>query len=183
MTNILIGIDEVGRGCLAGPLYAAAVILQSPIIGLKDSKLLSRLQREKLFDQIIDEALFVGIGFADSVYIDEYGLTKANRYAMEQTLNGLDITYDHLIVDGNHNFLSHLPRSKAVIKADQKYPCVSAASIIAKVTRDRIMYLNDKKYPGYNFITNVGYPTPEHYQAISELGLTPLHRRSFKLFR
>jgi ribonuclease HII len=183
LTEILLGIDEVGRGCLAGPLCAAAVILKSPIDGLKDSKLLSRLQRERLFDLIRENSIFIGIGFASSAYIDKYGLTKANQFAMEQSIQDLSLDYDQIIIDGNYNFLKHIPNSKAIIKADQKYPCVSAASIIAKVTRDRMMYQYDVKYPGYNFLSNVGYPTKDHYSAIAELGITPIHRVSFKLFR
>jgi ribonuclease HII len=181
LNKIILGVDEVGRGCIAGPLYAAAVILNNPIEGIKDSKLLSKKQREKLFDQIIADALFVGIGFADSIYIDRYGLTMANRHAMEEAIKDLDLKYDQLIVDGNYNYLKDFPKSEAVIKADQKYPSVSAASIIAKVTRDRLMEDNDKQYPGYNFVSNVGYPTKEHYLAISKIGITPIHRMSFRL--
>ena len=183
MAKILLGLDEVGRGCLAGPLYAAAVILRSPVVGLKDSKLLSKKQREELFDKIIENAEYAGIGYADSSFIDKHGLTRANQYAMEQALLNMPVKYDQIIIDGNYNYLEHLPRSEAIIKADQKYQCVSAASIIAKVTRDRIMYEYDKIYPGYNFLTNVGYPTKQHYQAIVALGTTPIHRSSFKLFR
>ena len=183
MTKILLGIDEVGRGSLAGPLYAAAVILKSPIVGLKDSKLLSIKQRQNLFDQIIDNALFVWIGYADASYIDEFGLTRANGYAMEQAMKGLSITYDEIIIDGNYNYLINVPNVKTVIKADQIYPAVSAASIIAKVSRDQIMYEFDEQYPGYGFKTNVGYPTKAHYLAIGKLGITPIHRKSYKLFR
>lgn len=183
MTKIILGIDEVGRGSLAGPLYASAVILKSPILGLKDSKLLSREQRENLFDLIIDNAVFVGIGFAESSYIDEFGLTRANAFAMEQAIKDLNVNYDEIIIDGNYNYLCKLPNVKTIIKADQIYPSVSAASIIAKVTRDRLMYEFDDKYPGYGFGTNVGYGTKAHYLAIEKLGVTPIHRRSYKLFR
>ncbi len=183
MIKILVGIDEVGRGSLAGPLYSAAVILKSPISGLRDSKLLSKNQREKLFDQIVAKAEYIGIGHADPSFIDKYGLTRANQFAMEQACSNIQKPYDRLIIDGNFNYLEHLPKSEAIIKADQKFDCVSAASIIAKVTRDRIMYQYDEQYPGYNFISNVGYPTKEHYLAIASLGITPIHRASFKLFR
>lgn len=183
MKTVILGIDEVGRGSLAGPLYAAAVILKSPIIGLKDSKLLSKNQRQKLYEQIIDNSLFVGIGFADPEYIDKFGLTKANAYAMEQAIKGINIKYDKIIIDGNYNYLSHLDKVEAIIKADQKYPAVSAASIIAKVTRDSLMYKYDIQYPGYSFKSNVGYPTKQHYLAIQKLGTTPIHRKSYKLFR
>ncbi|HUY52983.1 MAG TPA: ribonuclease HII [Candidatus Dormibacteraeota bacterium] len=183
MTEILLGIDEVGRGSIAGPLYSAAVILKSPIAGLKDSKLLSRHQRESLFDKIVANAEDIGIGYADPLFIDEFGLTKANQFAMEQACNNIQVSYDRIIIDGNFNYLKQLPKSEAIIKADQKYNCVSAASIIAKVTRDRVMYRYDEQYPGYNFISNVGYPTKEHYLAIAKLGITPIHRVSFKLFR
>lgn len=183
MTKILLGIDEVGRGSLAGPLYAAAVILKYPIEGLKDSKLLSRTQREKLFDQIYVNSLFVGVGFADNAYIDKYGLTEANQYAMEQSIADLSVDYDRLIIDGKFNFLKTTAKSEAIVKADRKYACVSAASIVAKVTRDRLMGQYEKQYQGYNFISNVGYGTKEHYLAIAKLGITPIHRQSFKLFR
>jgi ribonuclease HII len=183
LTEILLGLDEVGRGSLAGPLCSAAVILKSPIKGLKDSKLLSRAKREKLFDEIIANSDYIGIGYADALFIDKYGLTKANQHAMEQSLTAISIKYDRLIIDGNFNYLKQIPKAVAIIKADQKYGCVSAASIIAKVTRDRIMFQYDKQYPGYNFISNVGYPTKEHYRAIEKLGVTPIHRLSFSLFR
>jgi len=183
LTKIILGIDEVGRGSLAGPLYAAAVILKSPILGLKDSKLLSKKQREDLFELIIENALFVGIGYADAVYIDEFGLTRANAYAMEQAIKDLNVSYDEIIIDGNYNYLSKIPNVKTAIKADQIYPTVSAASIIAKVSRDKLMYEFDNKYPGYGFSTNVGYGTQAHYLAIKNLGVTPIHRQSYKLFR
>jgi len=183
LTKILLGIDEVGRGSLAGPLYAAAVILKYPIEGLKDSKLLSRSQREELFDKIYSSSLFVGVGFADNAYIDKYGLTKANQYAMERSIVGLSLDYDRLIIDGKFNYLKNIAKSEAIVKADQKYACVSAASIVAKVTRDRLMSKYKKQYPGYNFSSNVGYGTKQHYQAIAKLGITPIHRQSFKLFR
>jgi ribonuclease HII len=174
LTKIILGIDEVGRGSLAGPLYAAAVILKSPILGLKDSKLLSRKQRENLFKLIINRATFVGIGYAEAAYIDEFGLTRANAYAMEQAIKGLNIRYDEIIIDGNYNYLDKIPNVKTVIKADQTYPTVGAASIIAKVTRDKLMYEFDNKYPGYGFSTNVGYGTKAHYLAIKNLGVTPI---------
>lgn len=183
MRKVILGIDEVGRGSLAGPLYAAAVILKSPIIGLKDSKLLTKKQRLNLFNLIIDQAVFVGIGFAEPKYIDKFGLTKANSYAMEQAIKDLDVNYDEIIIDGNYNYLANLPKVKTIVKADQKCPAVSAASIVAKVTRDRIMYKFDKKHPGYGFMTNVGYLTKAHYLALQKLGITPIHRKSYKLFR
>ena len=136
-----------------------------------------------LFDKIVANAEDIGIGYADPLFIDEFGLTKANQFAMEQACNNIQVSYDRIIIDGNFNYLKQLPKSEAIIKADQKYNCVSAASIIAKVTRDRVMYRYDEQYPGYNFISNVGYPTKEHYLAIAKLGITPIHRVSFKLFR
>lgn len=182
MNEILLGVDEVGRGCIAGPLYAAAVILKHPIDGLKDSKLLSKKQRDIFFDLILANALYVDIGFVDSLYIDKYGLTQANRSAMLGAVKKLKLKYDKLIVDGKYNFLKDLPKSEAIVKADQKYQCVSAASVIAKVTRDRQMKIYGTVYPGYNFSSNMGYPTKEHYDAISKLGITPIHRTSFRLF-
>ncbi len=183
MAKIILGIDEVGRGSIAGPLYAAAVILKSPIDGLKDSKLLSRIQRQTLFGLIHENALFVGVGYADPEYIDKFGLTRANSYAMEQAIKSLDVNYDEIIIDGNYNYLINMSKVRTIIKADQTYPPVSSASIIAKVSRDLVMQEFDKQYPGYGFNTNVGYPTKPHYLAIKKLGITPIHRKSYKLFR
>ena len=134
---ITVGIDEVGRGCWAGPLVAGAVALAKPIDGLKDSKKLSKTQREKLAIIIEEEALAFGLGWVDAATIDEVGLTEAHRLAMADALGQIIIDYDEVIIDGHLNYLADLPKTSSLIKADDSVPAVSAASIIAKVARDK----------------------------------------------
>src|SRR4051812_33535867 len=133
---IIVGIDEVGRGCWAGPLVAGAVVLRRPIEGLTDFKLLKKKQREKLAAIIKQEAWAVGLGWVEPAFIDEFGLTAAVRSAMEQALEQISAEYDEIIIDGQLSFLSDYPKTRAVIKADLTIPSVSAASIVAKVARD-----------------------------------------------
>jgi ribonuclease HII len=178
----LVGIDEAGRGPLAGPIFAAAVILDEAIDGVTDSKLLSKKKRELLFDLIYQKAIAVGVGYADNDFIDIYGLTKATSFAMEMALNMIKDNYDEIIIDGNYDYLPNKNNVKTVIKADLYYPCVSAASIIAKVSRDRVMGKYHKQYPEYSFDIHSGYPTKLHRLAISKYGPSPIHRKTFKLF-
>ncbi len=175
-----MGIDEVGRGCWAGPVVAGAVLLGKPIAGLKDSKLLTKLARERLDAQIRVAATVFGIGWATSQEVDEHGLTEAVRLAMVRAFAAITAPYKRLIVDGNHNFLADVAGSETLIGADNLVPAVSAASIIAKVARDRYMSEMSTKFPGYAFERHVGYGTAAHRQAINKLGLCELHRRSFK---
>jgi len=177
---MVVGIDEVGRGCWAGPLVAGAVLLNQPIKGLKDSKKLSRLQREKLDAEIRISAEAFGLGWVSAEEIDEVGLTEAVRLAMERALAEINANYDQLIIDGNYNFFPDSPKSSAVIGADNTVPAVSAASIIAKVARDRYMVQAALKFPGYGFEKHVGYGTALHRLALDNQGLTELHRRCFK---
>ncbi|HTH72074.1 MAG TPA: ribonuclease HII [Candidatus Pristimantibacillus sp.] len=177
---MLVGLDEVGRGCWAGPLVAGAVVLGSPIAGLKDSKKLSRAQREKLDAEIRVSALGFGLGWVSPEELDRVGLTEAVRLAMERALAEVAEVYDEIIIDGNLNFFSKDPRSRAVIGADNSVPEVSAASIIAKVARDRYMAEMSVRFPGYGFDKHVGYGTAAHQSALETNGLTELHRRSFK---
>ena len=178
--KLIAGIDEVGRGPWAGPVVSCAVVLDKPIDGLKDSKLLSPKKREALNEIIHKQATAIGIGWVSASEIDETGLTEAVRKSMNLAYGQLDISPDEIIIDGNINYLPEAPNSRAVIKADSKFPEVAAASIVAKVARDKYMAEAVSEYPGYGFENHKGYGTAEHKQALEKLGPCPLHRRSFK---
>ncbi len=181
---MIVGVDEVGRGCWAGPLVAGAVVLAKPIRGLKDSKKLTKAQREAFDTKIRHRALAVGIGWVTSTEVDALGLTKAVRLAMERAVAEVVAAYDEIIVDGNYNFLAHLSNSKAIIKADDKVPAVSAASIVAKVARDRWMASEAAaRFPPYGFERHVGYGTAFHRAAIEAHGICDLHRQCFAPIR
>lgn len=180
---VIVGIDEVGRGCWAGPLVAAAVLLKQPVEGLTDSKLLSKIQREKLAQTIYDQGHTVAIGWVAPEVIDDIGLTAAVRLAMQRALQQITDAYDSVVIDGNYNFLAEFPGTAAIIKADLTVPAVSAASIVAKAARDNYMTEQAELYPGYGFEKHVGYGTASHLAGLKEVGLTPLHRRSFKPVR
>ncbi|MCC5967887.1 MAG: ribonuclease HII [Natronohydrobacter sp.] len=180
----IVGVDEVGRGPLAGPVTAAAVRLNPEDLpqGLQDSKRLSAKLREALFGQIMLCAE-VGIGHASPAEIDEINILQATYLAMTRAIAVLPRAPDHLLIDGNR-----LPRdlpcpAQAVVKGDGKVMSIAAASIIAKVTRDRIMADLGRRYPGYGWAENAGYPTKRHINAIADLGVTPEHRRSFAPIR
>lgn len=177
---MILGVDEVGRGCWAGPVVAGAVILAEPIKGLKDSKKLSKAQREKLDAEIRVSAVAFGLGWVPAEEIDKVGLTEAVRLAMERALAEITVAYNRLIIDGNYNFFPENPKSDAVVGADNSVPAVSAASIIAKVARDKYMADIARKFPEYGFETHVGYGTTAHQLALQANGLTELHRRCFK---
>ncbi|HSW80511.1 MAG TPA: ribonuclease HII, partial [Candidatus Saccharimonadales bacterium] len=181
---MIVGVDEVGRGCWAGPLVAGAVALVTPISGLDDSKVLSKNQREKLADIIRFEAAAYSLGWVTSKEIDELGLSGAIRLAMQRAVDLLKIGFDELIVDGNINYFPDEPRARAIIKADALVPAVSAASIIAKVARDAWMTdVAAKKFPHYCFEKHVGYGTLLHRETLLTHGICNLHRRSFKPIR
>ncbi len=180
---MVVGIDEVGRGCWAGPLVAGAVLLSTPIAGLKDSKKLSKLQRERLDAEIRVSAAAWGLGWVTPQEIDTVGLTAAVRLAMERACAAIAAPYDEIIIDGNLNFFASNPKAKAVIGADNVVPAVSAASIIAKVARDRYMVEQAVLFPGYGFDKHVGYGTAIHSAALREHGVCSLHRQSFKPVR
>ncbi len=180
MTELICGVDEVGRGPLAGPVVAAAVILDRghPISGLADSKKLSEKRREQLYVEICEHALCWSLGRAEADEIDQINILQASLLAMQRAVEGLQLKPQHALVDGNR--LPQLECSaEAVIKGDEKVACISAASIIAKVTRDREMVALDARYPGYGLARHKGYPTRQHLQALQDLGVTQLHRRSF----
>ena len=177
---MVVGIDEVGRGCWAGPLVAAAVMLDEPIEGLNDSKKLSAVKRKALTKEIYLKARAIGLGWVDAKRIDAVGLSAANREAMEQALAQIVIPWDRAIVDGSFNFLSHVPNTETLIGADGLVPSVSAASIVAKVARDAYMSEAAQQYPEYGFDKHVGYGTQHHYRQIKIYGVCELHRLSYK---
>ncbi|MGH8612305.1 MAG: ribonuclease HII [Gammaproteobacteria bacterium] len=180
MRHTTAGVDEVGRGPLAGPVLAAAVILnpKRSISGLADSKQLSAKQRERLCEEIREKALAFALGRAEVHEIDRINVFQATLLAMQRAVAALPWVPAAAYIDGKH--APELPCvATAVVKGDQLIPAVSAASIIAKVARDREMTRWDEKYPGYGFCTNKGYATQAHLHALATLGATPLHRRSF----
>lgn len=176
----ICGIDEVGRGPLAGPVVAGAVILPKdhPILYLNDSKKLSAKKREELYEVITREASAWGIGMADHARIDEINILQATYEAMRQAVTNLSILPDILLNDAV-TIPELSMRQIPIIKGDAKSASIAAASIIAKVTRDRMMVEWDAKYPGYGFAENKGYGSASHIDAIKKLGPTPIHRRSF----
>lgn len=178
---MILGIDEVGRGCLAGPLVVGVVCLNKPISGLADSKKLSKSKRLVLNKLILKNSLIASLGWVWPEEIDKLGLTKSMKLAIKRALIGKDIESYQIVIDGNINYLNHLSNSLCLIKADQSVPEVSAASIIAKVARDKYMIDLSSKYPEYSFVNNVGYGTKEHIKAIIKHGPSIVHRSSFKL--
>ena len=176
----ICGVDEAGRGPLCGPVVAAAVILPKDICieGVNDSKKLSEKKREKLYDDIMARALAVGVGISDVDVIEKVNILNATKLAMVQAINNLQITPDYVIVDGNQKIDITIPLD-TVIKGDAKSESIACASIIAKVTRDRMLLKYDKEYPEYGFSKHKGYGTKLHIEAIKEYGITPIHRTSF----
>lgn len=178
--NLIAGVDEVGRGPLVGAVVTAAVILDpaNPIQGLMDSKKLTEKKRNALYDEIKEKALCWAIGRAEPEEIDKLNILWATMKAMERAVAGLSITPDMVLVDGNR--CPNLPMaSQAVIKGDSLVQEISAASILAKVTRDREMEQLDKLYPDYGLAKHKGYPTAFHMEKLASLGATPYHRKSF----
>lgn len=177
-----MGIDEVGRGSLAGPVVASAVILTKPIIGLNDSKKITRKKRSELAAEIKESAIF-GTGWVWPDFIDQNGLTAAIAQAMRIALSQISVKYKEVIIDGNYNFLPELKISRTLIKADQLVPEVSAASIIAKVERDNYMITQAKQFPNYNFDRHMGYGTRSHLSALGNFGPCEIHRKIYKPIR
>lgn len=177
----IAGVDEAGRGPLAGEVVAAAVMLdpEKPVAGLNDSKKLSESRRERCYDMILESALAFAVSRASVREIDDLNILQASLLAMKRAVTSLGSTPEFVYVDGNFCPRWDYP-SAAVIKGDARLQCVAAASILAKVTRDRDMLELEKEYPGYGFARHKGYPTREHLQALSRLGPCAVHRRSFK---
>ncbi len=177
------GVDEAGRGPLAGPVVAAAVILDKnkQLPGLDDSKKLSNKKRKKLFKKINEKAKAVGIGKVSSNKIDKINIHNASFLAMKRALTDLNIKPDYILVDGNKKISGIQLKQEAVINGDARVNCISAASIIAKVTRDNIIESCHSQFPEYNFKNNKGYGTKEHIKAINKYGPSPVHRYSYKI--
>lgn len=179
-TTIIAGVDEAGRGPLAGPVFAAAVILDpgQPINGLADSKSISEKKRERLAAEIMQKARAWAIARADVAEIDDLNILRATLLAMRRCIQQLNIKPGLVLVDGLHCPEIDFP-VRAVVKGDATVPSISAASILAKVARDREMVDLDRQYPGYGLALHKGYPTKAHIQALARLGITPIHRCSF----
>ena len=178
--SIVCGIDEAGRGPLAGPVCAAAVILPEgcEIEGINDSKKLTEKKREQLYDVIIEKALAYGIATADEKEIDEINILQATYLAMNRAFQKLEIKPDMALVDGNRDPKLGIP-TQTIVKGDARSMSIAAASILAKVTRDRFMLEMDKKYPEYQFAKHKGYGTKLHYEMLTEYGPSEIHRMTF----
>lgn len=180
LEDIIAGMDEAGRGSWAGPVVAAAVILPKGLRlgGLNDSKLVPPAKREKLFEKIVRYCDY-GVGLASHEEVDRCGLLQATYYAFKRALENLPTKPDHILIDGRDKFAFVIPHT-SIIRGDQKVRCISAASIIAKVTRDRLMVEYGKRYPQYGFQMHKGYGTEAHQLALREHGPCELHRKSYE---
>ena len=178
--NIVCGIDEAGRGPLAGPVYAAAVILPKGCIidGLNDSKRLSEKKRDYLFDVIKETAVSYGVGVATQQEIDEINILQATFLAMRRAVDNLSVAPDIALIDGNRRPGLNIAEQD-IVKGDAKSMSIAAASVIAKVSRDRYMLEMAEKYPQYQFEKHKGYGTKLHYEMIEKYGISPIHRKSF----
>ncbi len=178
--SYICGVDEAGRGPLCGPVAAAAVIMprDSLIEGVNDSKKLTEKKREALYEEIVQKAIAYHVCLIDNEEIDKINILNATLKAMEGAINGLKIKADFALIDGNQNRGITTP-SKTVVKGDSKSYSIACASILAKVTRDRLLEEYDALYPEYGFSKHKGYGTKAHYEAILKYGITPIHRRTF----
>lgn len=178
---LIAGVDEAGRGPLAGPVVSAAVILPEGFAdhGIADSKTLSAGKRDRLYDHIMTHASHVGVGLADHRDIDRLNILQASLLSMTRAVDDLGAPPDHLLIDGIFT-IDWNASQQAIKKGDSLSVSIAAASIVAKVTRDRIMVDYDRQYPDYGFAIHKGYPTKRHREAIALLGVCPIHRRSFK---
>lgn len=176
----ICGVDEAGRGPLCGPVVAAAVILPKHgcIEGVNDSKKISEKKREKLYDDIMNGAIAVGIGISDVDVIEKVNILNATKIAMKKAIESLSIKPDYVLIDGNQKIDIDILQ-ETVVSGDAKSESIASASIIAKVTRDRMLRKFDEMYPEYGFAKHKGYGTKAHIEAIKKYGLTPIHRKSF----
>ena len=178
--QLIAGVDEVGRGPLAGPVVAAAVILPEDckISGLNDSKKIPKSKHKEIYEAVLQNAVAIGIGVKDNQVIDQVNIYEATKLAMMEAIGQLDPQPQHLLIDA---MKLDLPISQtSIIKGDANSLSIAAASIVAKVTRDQMMEEFDKEYPGYDFAKNAGYGTANHLAGLDQLGVTPIHRRSFE---
>ena len=178
--ELIAGVDEVGRGPLAGPVVAAAVILPKAckIPGLNDSKKIPKYKHKEIYEAVLQNAIAIGIGIKDNHVIDQVNIYEATKLAMMEAIGRLDPQPQHLLIDA---MKLDLPISQtSIIKGDANSLSIAAASIVAKVTRDQMMEEFDRKYPGYGFAQNAGYGTAKHLAGLDQLGVTPIHRRSFE---
>ncbi|EFQ56159.1 ribonuclease HII [Streptococcus parasanguinis F0405] len=178
--ELIAGVDEVGRGPLAGPVVAAAVILPKAckIPGLNDSKKIPKSKHKEIYEAVLQNAIAIGIGIKDNHVIDQVNIYEATKLAMMEAIGQLDPQPQHLLIDA---MKLDLPISQtSIIKGDANSLSIAAASIVAKVTRDQMMEEFDREYPGYDFAQNAGYGTAKHLDGLEQLGVTPIHRRSFE---
>lgn len=178
--QLIAGVDEVGRGPLAGPVVAAAVILPKDckIPGLNDSKKIPKSKHKEIYEAVLQNAIAIGIGIKDNHVIDQVNIYEATKLAMREAIGQLEPQPQHLLIDAMR---LDLPISQtSIIKGDANSLSIAAASIVAKVTRDQMMEEFDRKYPGYDFAQNAGYGTAKHLAGLDQLGVTPIHRRSFE---
>ena len=178
--KLVCGVDEAGRGPLCGPVVAAAVILKpdSKIEGVNDSKKLSEKKREQVYENIMENALAVGVGMSDVDVIESVNILNATKLAMKEAISKLKVQPEYVLIDGNQMIDITIP-GETVVHGDAISESIAAASIVAKVTRDRMVIEGDKTYPEYGFAKHKGYGTKAHTDAIAKYGLTPLHRPSF----
>ena len=178
--QLIAGVDEVGRGPLAGPVVAAAVILPEncKIPGLNDSKKIPKSKHKEIYEAVLQNAIAIGIGVKDNHVIDQVNIYEATKLAMMEAIGQLEPQPQHLLIDAMR---LDLPISQtSIIKGDANSLSIAAASIVAKVTRDQMMEVFDREYPGYDFAQNAGYGTAKHLAGLDQLGVTPIHRRSFE---
>ena len=178
--DLIAGVDEVGRGPLAGPVVAAAVILPKAckIPGLNDSKKIPKSKHKEIYEAVLQNAIAIGIGVKDNQVIDQVNIYEATKLAMMEAIGQLDPQPQHLLIDAMKLDLP-IPQT-SIIKGDANSLSIAAASIVAKVTRDQMMEEFDREYPGYDFAQNAGYGTAKHLAGLDQLGVTPIHRRSFE---
>lgn len=178
--GIVVGMDEVGRGSWAGPLTVAAAVIPRDrrVNGIRDSKMLTETRREALFERVSEWCAFWAVGHASHVECDELGMSAAQKLAAIRALDGLGVEVDVVLLDGNWDFVGN-GRSQLIVKGDAKVLSIATASILAKVTRDRIMRAESENHPAYDFDRNKGYPCPRHKLALKGYGPTSLHRRSW----